>query len=192
MNTPLSSRISAQELLKRLIGRQDLVLGVVIVLCGFLFANVIYKKQQQKLKGIEAEIAQQEQKIALAKELVVLDDKLKAITTPYIKKETSFTIGKFSEFAASSGVKIISLSVDGDTEIGLYTVTGYRLSIRADYHSVGRFISALESAGDIVKIEELSLSLVGAQARTRKQKDSGQGNILNVNMRVSVSFIKTL
>jgi Tfp pilus assembly protein PilO len=167
-------------------------LGVAIVLCGFFFANVLYKKQQQKLKVIDAEIAQREQEIALAKELVVLDDKLKAITTPYIKKETSFTIGKFSEFAASSGAKIISLSVDSDADIGLYTVTSYRLSAKGDYHSVGRFISALDSAGDIVKIEELSLSLAGSQVRRRKHKDSGKGNILNVNMRVSVSFIKTL
>lgn len=191
MNTSSSPRASLQRQLKRLMARQDLVLGAAVVICGIFFANIIYQKQQRKLKGIEAEIAQEEQKTGLAKELGVLEDKLKAITGPYVKKDTSFTIDKFGELAASSGAKIASLSVENETDSGLYTVTSYRLSVKADYHSVGRFISALESVGDMVKVEELSLSGGGAQAMARQPAEADSVNILNVNMRVSVSFIKT-
>lgn len=192
MNISSFLKVSPQELLKRLMARQSRVLGAAVVVCGLILANIIYQKQQQRIKVIEAEIAQQEQKIALAKELTALDDKLKAITETYTKKDTSFTIDKFNEFASSAGVKITSLAVENETDSGLYTVTSYRLSIRADYHSVGKFISALESAGDIVKMEELSLSLSAAQARARRTQGPNQANILNVNIRVSVSFLKTL
>lgn len=192
MNLSAFLKVSPQEFLKRLMARQSLVLGAAVVVCGLILANFIYQKQQQRIKAIESEIAQQEQKISLAKELTALDGKLKAITATYIKKDTSFTIDKFNEFAASAGAKITSLAVENETDSGLYTVTGYRLSIRADYHSVGKFISALESAGDIVKIEELSLSLAAAQARARRPQGTNQTNILNVNIRVSVSFLKTL
>lgn len=192
MNISSFLKVSPQELLRRLMARQSLALGAAVVLCGFILANIIYQKQQQRIKAVEAEIAQQEQKISLAKELAALDDKLKTITTTYIKKDSSFTIDKFNEFASFAGAKITSLSVENETDSGLYTVTAYRLSIRADYHSVGKFISALESAGDIVKIEELSLSLAAAQARARRPQGPNRANILNVNIRVSVSFLKTL
>lgn len=192
MNISSFLKVSPQELLRRLMARQSLVLGAAVVLCGFILANIIYQKQQQRIKAVEAEIAQQEQKISLAKELAALDDKLKTITTTYIKKDNSFTIDKFNEFASSAGAKITSLSVENETDSGLYTVTAYRLSIRADYHSVGKFISALESAGDIVKIEEFSLSLAAAQARARRPQGPNRANILNVNIRVSVSFLKIL
>lgn len=192
MNISSFLKVSPQELLRRLMARQSLALGAAVVLCGFILANIIYQKQQQRIKAVEAEIAQQEQKISLAKELAALDDKLKTITTTYIKKDSSFTIDKFNEFASFAGAKITSLSVENETDSGLYTVTAYRLSIRADYHSVGKFISVLESAGDIVKIEELSLSLAAAQARARRPQGPNRANILNVNIRVSVSFLKTL
>lgn len=191
MNTFSSLKVSPQELLKRFTARQDLVLGAAIVVCGLLFARALYQKQQQKIKAIEAEITQEEQKVSLAKELSALDDKLKAIASPYIRKDTSFTIDKFNELAASAGAKITSLSVESETDSGLYAVTSYRLTLKADYHSAGKFISALESAGDMVKVEEFSMSLSGMQEIPRRTEGVVRANILSVNMRVSVAFIKT-
>lgn len=192
MNISSSLKGSPQDLLKRLMSRQDLLLGAAVVVGGLIFANVLYQKQQQRLKGIEAEIVQQEQKVALAKELSALDDKLKAASSAYARKDGSFTINKFSELAAAAGAKITSLSVESEADSGLYTVTSYRLSVKADYHSIGKFISALESAGDMVKVEEFSLTLAGGQVRARQTEAAGKANILNISMRVSVSFIKTL
>jgi hypothetical protein len=191
MNISSFLKVSPQELLKRLTARKDLVLGAVVVACGIIFAGILYNKQQQRLKVIEAEIAQQEQKVVLAKELSALDDKLKVASSAYARKDGSFTINKFSELAAAAGAKIVSLSVESEADSGLYTITSYRLSVKADYHSLGRFISALESAGDMVKVEEVSLTLVGVQARAYQPEEAGKANILNVNMRVSVSFMKT-
>lgn len=192
MNISSYLKVSPQELSKRLMARKDLALGAVVVVCGIILSGIIYQKQQQRLRVIEVEIAQQEQKIALAKELSALDDNFRAASSAYARKDGSFTINKFSELSAASGAKITSLSVENETDSGLYTVTSYRLSVKADYHSIGRFISALESAGDMVKVEELSLTLVGGQARARQPQDADQANILNVNMRVTVSFMKTL
>lgn len=192
MNMSSYLKVSPQELLKRLTARKDLALGAVVVVGGIILSGILYQKQQQRLKAIEAEISQQEQKVTLAKELSALDDKLKAASSAYARKDGSFTINKFSELSAAAGAKITSLSVENETDSGLYTVTSYRLSVKADYHSIGRFISALESAGDMVKVEEFSLTLTGGQARARQPEDAGQANILNINMRVSVSFMKTL
>lgn len=192
MNVSSYLKVSPQELFKRLMARKDLALGAVVMVCGIILSGVLYQKQQQRLKVIEAEIVQQEQKVTLAKELSALDDKFKAASSAYARKDGSFTINKFSELSAAAGAKITSLSVENETDSGLYTVTSYRLSVKADYHSIGRFISALESAGDMVKVEEFSLTLTGGQARTLRPGEAGQANILNVNMRVSVSFMKTL
>lgn len=191
MNISSLPKVSVQDWLKRLSARADIVLGVSVVLLGFFLANFLYKKQQQRLKGIEDEIAQEEQKTGLAKELSALEGKLKTITGPYIKKDTSFGIDKFGELATSTGVKIASLSVENEADSGLYTVTTYRLAVKADYHSLGKFISALESAADMVKVEEIFLAGGGAQATVRQPGEADSVNILNVNMRVSVSFIKT-
>lgn len=190
MNISSFPKVFAQNWLKRLIARADIVLGVFVVLLGFFLANFLYKKQQQRLKGIEDEIAQEEQKTGLAKELSALDGKLKAITAPYLKKDTSFSIDKFGELATAAGVKIASLSVENEVDSGLYTVTTYRLAVRAGYHSAGKFISALEAAADMVKVEEISLAGGGAQAMARHPGEVDSVNIINVSMRVSVSFIK--
>lgn len=163
----------------------------VILLCLW-GVNYLYQKQQQKLRRTEADIVLEEQKISLAKELTVLDDKLKKIRAPYIKKETSFTMDRFNELAAVSEAKLVTISVDNEIDSDLYTVTNYRLSLQASYHSLGRFINVLESLADMVEVKELTLSLDGRQARRQKSEREGARNSLNINMRVSVTFIKTL
>lgn len=192
MNTPSPLQASLQEKIKRILARKDLVMSIGIILSGLLVANFLYQKQQQKLKRIEADIAQEGQRISLAKELTILDDTLTKIGAPYIKKDTSFTIDKFNELAAGSDVKIASISVDDEMDSGLYTVTNYRLSVKADYHNLGKFISALESLADMVKVEELTLSPEGGQARAQESEREGARNILNINMRISAAFVKTL
>ena len=183
-----NSLASAEESLKRLLSRKDILIFLGVLLLGLFLANSLFQKQRNKLKALKSEIALLEQRVKLGKEVVGLQEEFIRVSAPYLKKATSFTIDKFSESASANRVKITSISQEGEVDAGLYTVMSYHLSLKAGYHNLGRFIGALESLADMVKVEELSIQ-AGRQAMS--QKGGEAENILSVSMKVSVTFIKT-
>ena len=171
--------------INQILKRKELLLSLGIILAGLFSAKHIFQKQQEKIRQIDNNIVIEQQRLELAKELVDLEHKLIQISAPYLEKDTSFAIDKLKEIASRCGAKIASVSIEKKTQAELYEVRQYKLSLQADYHSLGKFLSVLESLPDIIKVEEIS---VMPQQRMAPAKDLKA--LLNANLRLSATFIR--
>ena len=176
------------ENIKRILRRKDILISLAIVGLGLLFSQRLYQEQEKKLKGLKNEIAQEEQRVKLGKEVLALENKLTQLSGPYFKKATSFAMNKFNDLASSSGVKIASISQEAESDSGPYAIMSYRLALKAGYHNLGKFISSLESLPDMLKLEELSVQ--GERASGKNPGPAEEKNPLVINMRVSLTFLK--
>lgn len=168
--------------ISQILKKKELLLSLGIILAGLFGAKYIFQKQQDKIRNINSGIAIEQQKLALAKELFALHNKLIQISAPYLEKDTSFAVDKLKEILSRCGAKIASVSIEKEAPAELYQLTRYRLSLQADYHSLGKFMSVIESLPEIIKIEEVSLA---PQPQTVDSE-----NILNVRMTLSTTFVR--
>lgn len=178
-----------QDIIRNFLKRKDILLFLGILLLGIFFARRLYQQQQGKIKALKETIAQEEEKAGVGKELAVLGDRITRISEPYLRKESSLTMDRFNELIAQAKVKVVSVSPDPQTDAGDYVKTSFRVNLRTTYHRLGRFIGLLESQPDFVKIEELSIQGLAQDTRGGSE-ETALKNDLNVNMKVSVIFIK--
>lgn len=171
--------------INQILKRKELLLFLGVILTGLFGSRYIFQKQQDKIRQIHNNIVIEQQRLALAKELVDLHNKLIQISAPYLEKDTSFAIDKLKEIVSRCGAKIVSVTIEKEPRAELYEVTQYKLSLQAGYYSLGKLLSILESLPDILKVEELS---VMPQQRMAPAKDVKV--LLNVNMRFSATFIR--
>lgn len=175
------SRLSIPVNINQILKKKELFLSLGIILAGLFGAKYIFQKQQDKIRDINKGIAVEQQKLALAKELFALHNKLIQISAPYLEKDTSFAVDKLKEIVSRCGVKIASVSIEKEAPTELYQLTRYRLSLQAGYHSLGKLMSLIESLPEIIKIEEISLA---PQPQTVEAE-----NTLNVKMTFSTTFV---
>jgi hypothetical protein len=181
MHAPNASAI--QNTLKNLLQRKDILAALVIFVGGLFFANRIYQQGHRKMQDIKKALVSEEEKAGVGKEVAGLEDKIARISGPYLKKDSSLIMDKLNNLMAEARLEVISFSPLASEEGAHYTKNLFRISLRANYHRLGAFISLLESQPDLMRIEELSLS--GFQEGV-----PGKRNNLNVDIRVSVTFLK--
>lgn len=172
----------------QILKKKELIVSLVIIGGGLIIASHTFQEQKKKISAIKDEVSQEEKRIALGKELSILNEKVVRAGGNYLKKTASLGADKFKELAQAANVRVISLNSVSRNDVTSYVVESYSLNLEADYHSLGRFMSSLESQPDIVKIENLTIE--NPQARLLG-KGQGRKNNLNITLQVSVGFIKS-
>ena len=175
----LSSPLSVKQFL----GKKEILIFLGIILLAIFYSKHLFQKQQDKIRHIKLDIASEQEKLDLAKELLELQHKLTQVSGPYREKDTSFAIDKLKEIASQCAVKITSVGIDKEPQTELYELIRYQLSLQANYHSLGKLISAIESLPDMVRIEEVSVT-------PQQQTAEGVKGILDVSMKIAMTFIK--
>lgn len=167
---------------KQFLGKKEILIFSGIILLAVFYSKQLFQKQQGKIRHINLDISSEQNRLDLARELLELDHKLTQSSGPYLEKDTSFNIDKLKEIVSQYGVKITSVGINKE-QGGLHELTRYQLSLQTNYHNLGKFMSALESLPDMVRIEEVSV--------TPQQQATQDGKVLlDVPMRISVAFIK--
>lgn len=164
--------------LSQILRRKDLLTHLIIIGLGLLCSNYLFVRQQNKIKAINSTMALEQEKFKLTKELGELDSKLARISGPYFKKTTSFSPEGLNELVSKCGIRIISIAQENKQEGEHYQIDSYKLSLEAAYSDLSKFISLLESLPDLAALKDLSIQ------RTE------QGNILNISITVTITFIK--
>ena len=85
-------------------------------------------------------------------------------------------------------MKVILIDEEPEHDFDFYGVSSFKMELRADYHSIGKFISALESLPGSVNIEELQLQK--EESRLSQAEKDSKKNILKIVLKVSGAFIK--
>lgn len=177
--------------LKNIMGKKNQFIKAGILFLGFMLSISVFQNQQNKIRNLRIEFIREEQRTGLAKEVVSLSDKINQISALYLKGASSLSIDKFNDFASQSKVKIIKLTPGRETDFGDYAVMSFSVSLRADYHSLGRFLSILESQEEMIRVEQITVSFISDSAKGRLVRtEEKKENALDINMTVSTVYIK--
>lgn len=181
-----SSTVAA--MIGRILKRKDLIIFFGIILISFAFARSVYQGQTRKLQLIEKSIDHEELKILVAQEVAGLNKKKAQMSEPYYKSNKSLGFDNLNKLAQSAAVKVILIDAEPEQNFDFYGVSSFKMELRADYHSMGKFISALESLPGSINIEEL---LLQKEESLLPQAEKGnKKNILKIVLKVSDTFIK--
>ena len=188
MDIPLVLPAGLQNILKKKTG----LISLAIIGAGIFLAFQLYIRQDKKLKDIKKAISQEEEKIAVGKELGGLNDRISRLTSPYLKTANSLTIDKFNTISSETQTKIISITPDPEKNLGFYSSTVFNLKLQADYRAIGSFLKKLESQSGIIKIEELSITAAQNSKKVSQpsQARANPNNLLDINLKVNLIFIK--
>lgn len=182
----MDENFSAPAYLKNILKRKDILISWFVLLAGILFSVYLFQGQQKKINNIKNEIELEDEKIILAKELSNLDNRITQVSSPYL--DAGFlTKEKLNEFSSSANIDIISIEQKEELNKDFYRIIPFTLNFKADYHSIGKFVSILESQNAIIRIEELALQKEESPMPSDK---IDKKNMLNVQMKVNLVYIK--
>jgi Tfp pilus assembly protein PilO len=163
---------------------QKNIINIAVIAVCIIVAQRIFVSQMKQVEAIKAETQAAQQKNLILGEIVQSEKKLKNLrrSINLDGKETS-VINTLNTIAKNIGVKIVELKpVPEQVTLG-YTKYPFVLNVAVDnYHTLGKFMSALESNPFLFTIDNISVNneAVGESRRYR----------LHVNLEVSTILIK--
>jgi len=136
------------------------ILNVIVIMAALMIAGNIYKGQSKAIALLrerkESELRKNELLLALSQS----EDKMNMYKDAIGKKNVSAIINTISNMAKDTEVNIISLKPEDAQADSFYMRYPFTLDIQADnYHSIGKFISRLESSPDIYIVELLTIKV---------------------------------
>ncbi len=164
---------------------KDKVIFVVIMLLSLAVAAWIYRAQEARTEALREEIAVEEERISAAKELAKLAKETAERRALYSRGKESLDDSALRRMVSLNGIKIASLVREEGEAGGLLDSDLFNLEASGGYHNLAKFVSSLESRGELLWIESLSLKNPGPL-------DSGndENEDLFFAMRIKVNYMK--
>ncbi|MFH1413692.1 MAG: type 4a pilus biogenesis protein PilO [Candidatus Omnitrophota bacterium] len=136
-----------------------IILNITIILFTLFIISKINTKQQNNLKLINQGIKFESQKTQLLDSISKTEKELTSYDNFLVRRDESVVINTMSNLAAESGVQVATISPDSSQQYDDYIKLPFNLTLKApDYHSLGRFVSKLESHSDIFVVENTQIS----------------------------------
>lgn len=180
--------IYAQALLRGALRNKDKIAFVAIMSLALIIALRIYENQGKKTEAMQEEIAIEEERISAAKELAKQSQEIAKKAAPYFRGKESLDEAALRRLASLNSIKMVSFSQAEGGPIDLLSSDLFNLEVAGGYHNLAKFVSSLESRGESLQIETLSLKNPG-------DIDIDDGNDdnedLSLVMRIRVKYIKT-
>jgi len=136
-----------------------IILNITIILFTLFIISKLNTKQQNNLKLINQGMKSESQKTQLLDSISKTEKKLTSYDNFLVRRDESIVISTVSNLAAESGVQVANISPDSGQQYDDYIKLPFNLTLKApDYHSLGRFVSKLESHSDIFVVENTQIS----------------------------------
>ena len=160
------------------------ILNFSIIIIALIFANNIYKKQTVIVGSLK-----QKRNIELKKNEVLSDiSQLEKMLNSYkalFYKDRSLVINPINNLAKESGVRIISIRPTPEVNFQMYSKYPIDLVISADdYHSVGKFISMLESFSYVYIVDDVDIEPAAGSLKEDQEYK------LSVNLKLGAILLK--
>ena len=136
-----------------------IILNITIILFTLFIISKLNTKQQNNLKLINQGMKSESQKTQLLDSISKTEKKLTSYDNFLVRRDESVVINTMSNLAAESGVQVATISPDSEEQYDDFIKLPFNLRLKAsDYHSLGRFVSKLESHSDIFVVENAQIS----------------------------------
>lgn len=162
---------------------QKNVVNLVVLAICLIAAFKIYGQQKLLVDGIKVEIETENQKNTVLGMISQSEKRLKDLRRSVNIKDDGAIINTLNSIAGEYGVKIIVIKPVSMSEMKGYTKHPYSLNVSADtYHTIGKFIGALENHPFMFNVDNLHITPDEASA-SKKYK-------LQATFEVSTILIK--
>jgi len=166
------------------IDKNTIVIAVIIMITLFVASN-IYKKGASSIILLKEKINTEINKNTVINDIGKTEKIIRAYKEEVNKKDISSVINTLGSIANKFGIKIISVKPARTEDFPVFTK--YHFDLRCEsgsYHSIGKFISNLESHPDVYCINTLSIKL----APNSGSKD--QQSKFNVDLSLNTIIVK--
>lgn len=166
------------------------VLNTVIILAALIIAFNIYQAQLKNTTSLQERKDTELKKNKLLGDISQLEKWVNSYRQFLGKKDMSFMINNITNLAKDSGVNVVSFKPLEGRNFPLYVKYPLELILEAaDYHSIGEFISKLESHPDIYIMEAVDVLRQKVKPDERATA-KGKAAKLKVTLRLSTVLFK--
>ncbi len=169
--------------------RKDILVIVGILLAGLIAAILIFKVQQERIKRSASMIKSEEERVAIGRDVSVLDKKISQMRGLYAKKVNSLNMKKIEGIALVNNLTVVSSSQDKEIDTGTYAVLPMKFIFEGRYHNLGAFLSTVESQPEMVNIKGVSIKGKEEAFGEPEGEKAAKNNII-VNAAMDVVFLK--
>lgn len=162
------------------------VLNFGVIILALFIAFQIYKSAGEQLNSLIRQKDEELKKNKAAEEIAGLERKIEGYKRIFVKEDVGSVIDTISNIAKNCSIKIISIKPSNEEVYPDYIKSSFLITVNTpNYHSLGNFVSQIESYKDIYMVDELSI----ASAKI-KQPLEGTNTNLNANLKIStISYL---
>jgi Tfp pilus assembly protein PilO len=158
--------------------------NAAVVIAALVIAFRIYNNYAQEVALINKTKDTQVEKNIVLEKVSKTSKEIDNLKKFINKKELDSVINTIGDIAKDSSVDIVSISPATEENKPYYIKFFFDMRLSADsYHSIGKFISSLESSQDILNVETVSMdqSLLGPGAKNER---------ISIGLRISTVLAK--
>ncbi len=162
------------------------VLNFGVIILALFTAFQIYKSADKQLNSLIQQKDEELKKNKAAEEIAGLERKIGGYKKIFVKEDVGSVIDTISNIAKNCLIKIVSIKPGNEEAYPDYVKSAFLITVNTpNYHSLGNFISQIESYKDIYMVDEVSI----ASAEIKQPFESTNTN-LNVNLKIStISYL---
>lgn len=139
------------------------IFNLVVLVLATVIALSIYKKQVRDIDLLKDTRDVEKKKNIVLDDIGKLEEKIDSYKELLVNKEIEVIIGNISNMAKESGVNLISIQPEAKQEHSDYVKLPFSLVVNSfDYHSLGDFISRIESHPDVYIIDDIRINPLSA------------------------------
>jgi len=160
------------------------VFNTCIIIAAVIVAYNIYTKQMKDIALLKGRIDTETKKNVVLEGIRQLERKTDAYKGLINNKDISLVMNKLTEMTKEFAINVVSLRPETTQDFPLYLKHIFNLKLEVkNYHSLGKFISRLESHSDLYALDII-------RVMPTYNVPTGGSNKLNVEMTVSTVLLK--
>lgn len=154
----------------------------VVVLISLFITKLLYGQQMVKYHHLKEQIRIEQEKGIILDRIVVLNTKIKKYKERnWDTTDFNSIVGKISNLALGSGVKIFDITPEGRKDENQYLVIPLAINGEATYKNLLSFLKSLETNKMILRVKSVRLS--------PRETEVADGNELTIGVNLSIRAI---
>lgn len=153
-----------------------------IILLALFIAFQLYTAGERQFNSLAQQKNDELKKNKISEDIAVLEKKVAEYKKVFTKKDMGLVMDTISVLAKNNSVKIVSIKPINEEVFTDYIKSSFLITVNiSSYHSLGNFISQIESSRNIFLIGEVTIAPSGTVDQFAENPDIN----LNVNLKVS-------
>ncbi|MEE9316451.1 MAG: type 4a pilus biogenesis protein PilO [bacterium] len=165
--------------------KKDIIAFALIVILAFSIGyNRIYRRNLNKINSIKLQFEREKKKNDILGITNILDRKSQVHQKrSFSTADTTQLLDRVSQAAEEAGIKIEGFNPLSAVPTEQYLELPLKISLRCEYHKLGRFLSLIESSKEFIWVKELKMQKATAT-------DPRAPKIPRINLTVSGFYLE--